>query len=343
MADKSLEPSPPNPSPKRRGEPIHSLVPSPLGRGLSRRLQRSFVSQSAPKALIVRYFEKESALRWFIESLSIALEIFILLNPMPSPLPGMDPYLEHPQSWPNFHHRLITAIAIELAPQLRPKYRVVVEEAIYQTKGQDSLLVGIPDVAVQKSAGSTASLPSQTVTEVPIAQPLEVELPMPEVIRQGYLEIREVATSEVVTVIEVLSPTNKRPGEGRKNYEAKRQTLLASAVNLVEIDLLRRWDALLSLPEQVHSHYRILVSASVSRPRASLYAFNLTDAIPAFPLPLAPEDVEPIVNLQKLVGDIYDQSGYDLVINYQENPTPPLRDDDNAWLNEWLQQQRVRS
>jgi len=70
---------------------------------------------------------------------------------MPSPLPDMDPYLEHPRSWPNLYHRLITAIAIHLGPQLRPKYRVVVKEAIYQTSSQDSWLVGIPDVAVQKS------------------------------------------------------------------------------------------------------------------------------------------------------------------------------------------------
>jgi hypothetical protein len=67
---------------------------------------------------------------------------------MPSPLPGMNPYLEHPRSWPNFHHRLITAIAISLGPQLRPKYRVVVEEAIYQTQGQDSVLVGVPVAGV---------------------------------------------------------------------------------------------------------------------------------------------------------------------------------------------------
>ncbi len=88
---------------------------------------------------------------------------------------------------------------------------------------------------------------------------------MPEVMRQGFLEIREVATSEVITVIEVLSPTNKRPGEGRKTYAAKRQTLLASATNLVEIDLLRQWDPLLALPSQVCSDYRILVSPSAVR------------------------------------------------------------------------------
>lgn len=260
---------------------------------------------------------------------------------MPSPLPGMDPYLEHPQSWPNFHHRLITAIAIDLAPQLRPKYRVVVEEALYQTQGQDSLLVGIPDVAAQKTANALERA-AAAVSAALAVQPLEVELPMPEVIRQGYLEIRDVITSEAVTVIEVLSPTNKRPGEGRKTYEAKRQVLLASPVNLVEIDLLRQWEPILTLPTSIRSHYRILVSPSAIRPKASLYAFNVTGAIPAFPLPLGLGDGEPIVNLQTLIREIYDQSGYDLVINYRDSPIPPLAAADELWLEEWLHQQGLR-
>ncbi|MEN9222250.1 MAG: DUF4058 family protein [Thermostichus sp. BF3_bins_97] len=259
---------------------------------------------------------------------------------MPSPFPGMDPYLEHPQSWPNFHHRLITAIAIDLAPQLRPKYRVVVEEALYQTQGQDSLLVGIPDVTVSQAKTMTAAVCSST----PLAstQPLDVELPMPEVVRQGYLEIRDITTSEVVTVIEVLSPVNKRPGEGRRAYGAKRQLLLASATNLVEIDLLRQWTPWLELPPTVANHYRILVSASARRPKASLYAFGLQSAIPAFPLPLAEGDAEPVVNLQRLVGEIYDQSGYDLAINYRADPVPPLEGEDAVWLDAWLRQQGLR-
>ncbi|HIK46582.1 MAG TPA: DUF4058 family protein [Leptolyngbyaceae cyanobacterium M65_K2018_010] len=259
---------------------------------------------------------------------------------MPSPFPGMDPYLEHPQSWPNFHHRLITALAIDLAPHLRPKYRVVVEEALYQTQEQDSLLVGIPDVAVAKAKTVEAAV--QRVTPLPTNQPLEVELPMPEVVRQGYLDIRDVATSEVVTVIEVLSPVNKRPGEGRRAYGAKRQLLLASATNLVEIDLLRHWEPLISLPAGMSSHYRILVSASARRPRASLYAFDLQEPIPAFPLPLAEGDEEPVVNLQALVAEIYDQSGYDLAINYRLDPVPPLNSEDAAWLDAWLHQQGFR-
>jgi hypothetical protein len=69
---------------------------------------------------------------------------------MPSPFPGMDPYLEHPSAWPNVHHRLITAIADDLAPQLLPKYQVLVEEGIYQVDNPDSILIGAPDVLVQQ-------------------------------------------------------------------------------------------------------------------------------------------------------------------------------------------------
>ncbi|MGF1516041.1 MAG: DUF4058 family protein [Elainellaceae cyanobacterium] len=255
---------------------------------------------------------------------------------MPSPLPGMDPYLEHPQSWPNFHHRLITAIAVSLGPQIRPKYRVVVEEAIYQTAGQDSLLVGIPDVAVPRAKRKPVEGAEKSANTAMLAQPILVDLPMPEVVHQGYLEVRDVATSEVVTVIEVLSPTNKRPGEGRRTYEAKRRTIFASATNLVEIDLLRQWPPVVQLPQRIQTHYRILVSASATRPQAGLYAFNLPEPIPAFPLPLREGDLEPVVAIQTLLGEIYDQSGYDLVINYDNAPVPPLSDKDAAWLAGWM-------
>ena len=251
---------------------------------------------------------------------------------MPSPLPGMDPYLEHPRSWQNLQHRLITAIAISLGPQLRPKYLVVVEEAIYQTAQQDSVLVGIPDVAVQKALRTSQPTDLSPTRGVAVAQPIEVELPMPTVIRQGYLEIRDVVTSEVVTALEVLSPVNKRPGEGRLTYMAKRQTILASTTNFVEIDLLRQWQPCVKLSDEFATHYRILVSASLLRPQASVYAFNLQDAVPAFPLPLAAGDAEPVVNLKSLLDEIYDQSGYDLVIDYTTDPIPALSTDDAAWL-----------
>ena len=220
------------------------------------------------------------------------------------------------------------------------------EEAIYQTIGQTSPLVGVPDVTVQKAKGVTTLTPqrsTQNETSVSIlTQPIVVDLPMPEVIRQGYLEIRDVSTGEVITVIEVLSPVNKRPGAGRQRYEAKRQTVLASATHLVEIDLLRQWSPIIQLPDDLQTHYRILVSASANRPQASLYAFNLVEPIPAFPLPLNLPDPEPIINIQQHLNDIYDQSGYDLVIDYTSDPIPALAKEDGIWLDQWLQQQGIR-
>jgi hypothetical protein len=219
----------------------------------------------------------------------------------------------------------------------------VVEEAIYQTQAQSSVLVGVPDVAIQSiQTRSEVSLAVESSLDITVAEPIVVNLPLPEVLRQGYLEIQDVATSEVVTVIEVLSPVNKRPGDGRRVYEAKRQTLLSSATNLVEIDLLRRWPALVQLPQHLETHYRILVSANPERPQARLYGFNIQNPLPAFPLPMPTGESEPIVNLQSLLGNIYDQSGYDLVVDYQVDPLPPLSEQDSQWLSDWLKEKGLR-
>ncbi len=254
---------------------------------------------------------------------------------MPSPFPGMDPYLEHPRTWPNIHHRLITAIAITLGPQVRPKYRVVVEEAIYQTSGQDAILIGVPDVTLagQRSVatGVTATLEAPTA-----AVPIAVTLPMPQTIRQSYLEIRDVATDRVVTVLEVLSPVNKRSGSGRKDYLSKCDRLLGSSAHLIEIDLLRQWQAMPMLAPVIQSLYCIMVSCSSKRPQADLYAFNLADRIPRFTVPLADDDAPISLDLKSLLDEIYDQSGYDLVINYTQPPEPPLKAADTTWAQQWL-------
>ncbi len=160
---------------------------------------------------------------------------------MPSPFPGMNPYLEHPEVWPGVHLLLISELTKFLSPQLRPKYRVGVEVRMYETIGEQSLLVGIPDLTVKGSQVTT----KQPMTNVAVAQaptqPQTVQVPVPETIKQGYLEVREVATKEVVTAIEILSPINKRSGEGRKQYETKRNKVLGSFTHLVESDGARSW------------------------------------------------------------------------------------------------------
>ncbi|MGK7877601.1 MAG: DUF4058 family protein [Xenococcaceae cyanobacterium] len=261
---------------------------------------------------------------------------------MPSPFPGMDPYLEHPEIWPGVHLLLIAAMAESLAPQLRPKYFVSVEVRMYETTGEQSLLVGIPDVSVQRPVRDSApEMPNVAVAEPP-AQPIRVTVPVPETVRQGYLEIREVATKEVVSAIELLSPVNKRSGKGRQTYESKRERVLGSFTHLVEIDLLRAWKPMPMFARGIQSHYRILVSRGDCRPTADLYSFNLQDAIPSFPLPLQSEDREPTMNLQGLLSGIYDHAAYDLKLDYTLEPVPPLSETDAAWADALLKEKGLR-
>ena len=145
---------------------------------------------------------------------------------MPSPFPGMNPYIESPVFWSSFHARLIVAIADTLAPDLRPTYYIDVETRTYQDDDvEDDLLVGIPDAAVM-SAKATENAPSRTevVSRLTSTQkrPQSITLPLPTTIRERYLEIRELGSDLVIAVIEVLSPKNKQKGKGRTAYERKR-------------------------------------------------------------------------------------------------------------------------
>lgn len=106
------------------------------------------------------------------------------------------------------------------SPALRPKYRVAIEKRICTSVPEDSVLVGIPDVSVT-SASSTTRQTSSILTLPAQAEAVTVTIPIPEEVSEGYLEIREVAAGYVVTVIEVLSPKNKRAGTGREKFEKK--------------------------------------------------------------------------------------------------------------------------
>lgn len=260
---------------------------------------------------------------------------------MPSPFPGMNPYLEQPEIWSQVHKWLIVLIAQTLNPQLRPKYRVAIEERVYESKNPDSVIVGIPDDVVVKNIQKIDknSSPNVAVATPPV-KPVKITLPMTETVKEWYLEVRQVETGEVITVIEIISPKNKRAGEGRIKYESKRQKILESSTHLVEIDLLRQGKAMPMNGEYISSHYRIVVSRSHQRPQADLYPFNISEEIPSFPLPLQPEDPEPMINLQELLHTLYEQGSYDLTINYHQEPPPPIID--GAWLDRILCPQGLR-
>jgi hypothetical protein len=250
----------------------------------------------------------------------------------------MDPYLEQPIFWSEFHSRLIVGIADALAPSLLPRYYVGVETRTYLDGTDEELLVGIADEIVLSAMGQSQSLTPTTSTAIATpTRPQPVVLPMPTEVKQRYLEIREAGSDAVITVIEVLSPTNKRKGAGRTAYEKKRQQILASASHLVEIDLLRGDEPMAMRGTNTPTDYRILVSRSEDRPKADLYGFTLREAIPEFPLPLQEMTEMVMVDLQAIVRGIYDRGGYSIRINYQQPVRPPaLSVEDQQWVYELL-------
>ena len=252
----------------------------------------------------------------------------------------MDPYLEQPQLWPEFHNRLLVAIADRLGPQLRPKYRVAIEKRVYQDAVED-LQIGRPDAAIFRT-GSEQKLAPHPQGQV-LVEPVMVELPMPEEMTERFLEIREIDTGEVITTLELLSPSNKRAGKGRQLYTEKRLKVLSSQTHLVEIDLIRAFGPLPLRGETAPSLYRILVSRVEQRPMAALYSFNLSDPIPSFPMPLQPDAPLVWVDLQDLVNGVYDRASYDLAIDYRQPPVPPLSALDAAWAQDWLVAQGIQA
>jgi hypothetical protein len=238
--------------------------------------------------------------------------------------PGMNPYLENPELWSEVHFGLIAVLARTLNTVITPKYRAAVEKRVYS----DSLLVGIPDVSVFQRGNEAAELQQTTTT---LSEPLMVTVPIAAETQERFLEIREVGTGTVVTVVEVLSPKNKRAGEGKSKYDAKRHAVLSSTANLVEIDLLRTGEPK-PMVGGVLSDYRVLVSRANRRPAAELYPFNLREPLPRFLLPLRPRDQEPVVDLQAVLEQVYQEAALDLAIDYSQPPVPPVSDNDFAWI-----------
>jgi hypothetical protein len=253
----------------------------------------------------------------------------------------MDPYLEGRNIWPDVHNALIVAIRDAIAPQVAPRYYVRIEQRTYIIEEDMEEFVGRPDVAII-AAPSDAELYGGSGVGTAVA-PLSqtVNLPMFEKVREGYLEIRDTQTHEVITVIEVLSPSNKVPGEGRREYEAKRRQMLYTLTNLVEIDLLRAGEPMEMKPLP-KSNYRILVRAGWERPRARLYAFSMRQPIPDLPVPLRRGEKEVLLFPGKLLSEIYDRARYDISIDYRQPPEPPLTPEDAAWADELLRAKGLR-
>jgi hypothetical protein len=241
----------------------------------------------------------------------------------------MDPYLERSGLWEEVHAGLIVAVQQHLGARLRPRYRVAIERRTYLALLEPDASPGKPDVLI---IATKPPLPQPVATASPQPATLTIELPMPEEVVERYLEVRDATTAAVVTVIEILSPTNKLPGEGRALYERKRLRVLGSATHLLEIDLLRAGPPLpMRLPAGTTSDYRIVVSRAPQRPQAQVLLFGVRDRIPDVPVPLHADEPEAMLPLNTILHELYDRAGYDLAISYDTPAEPPLTPADAAW------------
>ena len=159
--------------------------------------------------------------------------------------------------------------------------------------------------------------------------PTYVVLPELDIERESFLEVRDRQSRELVTVVEVLSPTNKRPGDHRGQYLNKRADLLQSPVHLVEIDLLRGGPPL-PPTDRPGGSYSVLVSRAQTRPRAGFWPFGLRDPLPTVPVPLKGADADARLDLRAILDRVYDESGYGYFL-YDHEPDPALNDDDANW------------
>lgn len=255
---------------------------------------------------------------------------------MPSPFPGMDPYLEGTE-WTSVHTELSSEIARQLAPKLRPRYVArTTRRFVTEMVGDVSVTTGsvYPDVGVVDAAGQGAVEESYSGS---FSAPLELATVIPAQIPLLTIEIRDVAHRELVTAIEVLSPTNKR-GDGYREYLDKRQRLLHSAAHLIEIDLLRAGQRVPMQQPLPAAPYFIFLSRVERRPIVEIWPVRLNMRLPVIPVPLRAGDDDIDLDLQLALTTIYDALNYDLTIDYTQPPEPPLTGDAAIWARKRLRE-----
>jgi Protein of unknown function (DUF4058) len=232
------------------------------------------------------------------------------------PFPGMDPYLEHPVLWESVHARMIPSLANQLQPRLDPRYVTSIEERVSIEGPQRR----IPDVWIQKTGAKGGAI-ALAEAEVDTAVVLEVQ---DLEIHQTRIEILDTYKDlKLVTLIELLSPSNKSTGPGRDSYLAKQQETLACDCHLVEIDLLRRGSHVLSIPnwrgEVVQPYdYLVCVSRWPWRNRFELYPRRLRERLPRIKIPLVDPDPDVPLDIQAAFEQVSWDGRYIRRVRYDE-------------------------
>jgi len=262
---------------------------------------------------------------------------------MPSPFPGMNPYLESPDVWSTFHTQAMTAMAERLAIQVRPDYVVHMGAHIWiHERVDDDLddarsrrrLIGRADVAVvDQEWGSERQASRSEPGGSVLTAPARIAIPTVDIERQRYVEIRDRHNRALIAIVEILSPANKNPGPDRDQYLAKRAEILAGPAHFVEIDLLRTGTP---MPDQdrPRSAYGIIVSRAEERPAAGFWPIGIRDPLPVIPVPLRPAS-HATLDLQEILHHVYDHGTYADEI-YERKPEPRLDPSDQDWAQQLI-------
>lgn len=256
---------------------------------------------------------------------------------MASPFPGMDPFLELPGFWLDFHSRFMNVWCEAIADALPPDYEASLGESVYLVEHDpEARKLGFPDIAVTQGSERPAGTPggaSPTTTLEPVTIPLTV-LEGP---RQAYIEILHRPERTLVAVLELLSPANKEQ-PGRTEYLVKRRALLYQQVHLVELDLLlggRRLPLANPLPA---ADYYYLLSRGDQRPNCQVYRWSLRDSLPRLPVPLRAPDADLAIDLANVFRAAYDRGRFARRLPYSGPPPTSLRPEDRRWTEALLQQ-----
>lgn len=250
---------------------------------------------------------------------------------MPSPFPGMDPYLEDRGGWVTFHNRLIGAIDELLSASLGPRFFVAQQTAVYlvDPDGERHQPPISPDVFVADLPHAFSLPAGQTITP-----PTVVLARYPERVEQRFLEIRDGQDRRLIAVIEILSPTNK-DGSGARQFDRKRREVMTTAVHWIEIDLLR---AGIRFPLAAgKSDYCIILKAG-DQPLTDeettflIWHVDVRERLPVIAVPLTADVPAATLDLQETLNLVYDRY-YRGRMDYSGPPSPPLSPADAAWAN----------
>jgi hypothetical protein len=262
---------------------------------------------------------------------------------MPSPLPGMDPYIETPDIWSDFHGDVAAEMRAELNRVLQPRYvaRLTphVTYEIVEIAERHNIR---PDIGVwqpQPPSGERGS-GMAVITAMPVESAVEMDVPL----RLYTVEVHETDTMHLVTAIEILSPVNKRPShEAYHDYQRKRRALLRSTTHLLEIDLLRGGERPRLAQPVPRAPYYVTLSRVDRRPYVEVWPIQLWEKLPILPVPLLEPDPDVALDLGTVVRAVYDRGAYARLIDYHRLPPPPaLSDTEATWLDEHLRTRQVR-